>query len=185
MQEMLISSKWIKINSWRKKHSQRPTESLFWTGDYSPVQNTLNSDFQKLVGYITRRIYLPSFLCSFCKHLYWQMLENKYKASWKLHLIWCNNSLFGLLFTVAWHRCTSAFSELHSYHICAPYFFSVVCSTQFHPSYFSCFSCTSLQDACKSAVERLHHRNQSCLDLFFFCFLVFTSLSGGSKQSKV
>lgn len=93
MQEMLISSKWIKINSWRKKHSQRPTESLFWTGDYSPVQNTLNSDFQKLVGYITRRIYLPSFLCSFCKHLYWQMLENKYKASWKLHLIWCNHSL--------------------------------------------------------------------------------------------
>lgn len=67
-----------------------------------------------------------------------------------------------------------------------PNFFAVVRSTQFHPSNFSCFPSTSLPDALKSAAERVHQRNQSCWDYFFFlfpCWFHFRDvLSGGGKQ---
>lgn len=120
----------------------------------SAVQNTLNANFQKLEGCTSKIIYLPSFLC----YLNWLLLETTYQVKWKLPLIWCNcfhvGSTHACLFTIKNPGVTqmnlsilrpSFFSRPSLF--APPYFFSVVRSTQFHPSNFSGFSSISLQDA--------------------------------------
>lgn len=146
----------------------------------SPLPSAFNADCQELKGCATKIIFLPGFSFNLFLSI-WIGSGQRGNISWKFNLILCyhfrvrsthacvftrtNPGVIQTALSILWASFFSRPSLLAPLN-----FFAVVCSTQFHPSDFSCFLCTSFQDTWKSAAERVHQRNHCCLDYFFSLF---------------